>query len=101
MRILAQCGRMPPAEAATLRLLAMGLSNTEIAARMSVGVQTVKNRTWRVFERFGVKSRAGLLALFVDYACVEAAIKAMRAIDDVGNDLGELRAHVSRVGVTA
>lgn len=43
-------------------LLARGLSNKQIARRLSIQVQTVKNHASRVFEKLGVRTRSELAA---------------------------------------
>ena len=48
-----------------MELVAQGLSNAEVAQRLSLNVQTVKNRLSDLYLKLGVKSRTELtIALF-------------------------------------
>lgn len=58
--------RLTPREAEVLELLADGLANKQIAQRLSIQTQTVKNHVHNVLAKLGVNSRA------------EAAAKARR-----------------------
>lgn len=49
---------LTPREVDILRLIASGLDNTEIAASLTIGVQTVKNHVTNVFAKLGVRDRA-------------------------------------------
>lgn len=49
-------------EAEILRLLAEGLSNAEIAARLVVSTRTVDNHVSAIFRKLGVRNRAGARA---------------------------------------
>jgi DNA-binding NarL/FixJ family response regulator len=49
---------LTPAEAAVLRLVAEGLDNREVAARLGKGEKTVRNQLSMIFDKLGVKSRA-------------------------------------------
>ncbi|MEU7580261.1 response regulator transcription factor [Streptomyces sp. NPDC041068] len=49
---------LTPREVEVLRLIASGLDNTEIAGRMDIGVQTVKNHASGIFAKLGVRDRA-------------------------------------------
>jgi DNA-binding NarL/FixJ family response regulator len=51
-------------EEEVLRLVAEGLGNREIAARLGLRLQTVKNHVHRVFEKLDVHSRNELLGVF-------------------------------------
>jgi DNA-binding CsgD family transcriptional regulator len=50
-------------ESDVVSCLAEGLSNREIAARLSISQHTVKNYMFRIFEKLGVSSRLELLFL--------------------------------------
>jgi DNA-binding NarL/FixJ family response regulator len=52
--------RLTPRELEVVRLVADGRSNDEIAAALGIGVKTVETHLGRVFERFGLASRAEL-----------------------------------------
>jgi DNA-binding CsgD family transcriptional regulator len=53
---------LAPRERQALELLLLGLSAKEIALRLGIGVHTANDLTKTVFRRFGVGSRAALLA---------------------------------------
>jgi two-component system nitrate/nitrite response regulator NarL len=46
-----------------VRMIALGLRNSEIGQRLSVSVGTVKSHLHHVYEKLGVKGRMGLLLL--------------------------------------
>ena len=49
-------------ESAILVLLAEGLGNKGISARIGLSDKTVKNHLCRIFQKFGVQSRSGAVA---------------------------------------
>lgn len=48
-------------EIAVVRNLAEGLTNREIAERLSLGADTIKDRLFRIFDKLGVSGRVELL----------------------------------------
>jgi DNA-binding NarL/FixJ family response regulator len=52
--------KLTPREADLLRAILDGLSNKEIAARLGISVQTVKNGLGPVFDKYQVSSRLEL-----------------------------------------
>jgi DNA-binding CsgD family transcriptional regulator len=61
LRALALERGLTPAETAVLESLALGLTNSGIAGRLCVSVETVKTHLYRVFKKLGVTSRAQAL----------------------------------------
>ena len=70
-------------------LVARGLRNTEIAARLGVGGKTVEKHLSSVFRKLGVTSRSQVVALVTALATDTAATEA-----------GQQREHVSRIQAT-
>lgn len=60
-------GLLPQRELEVLELVAEGLANKEIARKLYISENTVKYHLKRLFQVFGVTSRAGLLAAAHDY----------------------------------
>lgn len=54
---------LTPRELEILELIAQGLSNKEIAARVSVSENTVKTHSSRVFEKLGARRRTQAVQL--------------------------------------
>ncbi|MEU1630079.1 response regulator transcription factor [Streptomyces sp. NPDC020096] len=59
--------RLTEREAAVLRLMATGLANTEIAAELAVGPETVKTHVARVLAKLGARDRTQ--AVIAAYEC--------------------------------
>jgi DNA-binding NarL/FixJ family response regulator len=55
---------LAPREAEILRLLADGLQNKEVAARLGISVATVQSHTARIYRKLQVRSRGQALARF-------------------------------------
>ena len=61
--LLARFPVLTPREAEVLALVADGLSNSEIAGRLFVGVSTVKTHINAIFAKLAVRDRAQAIAL--------------------------------------
>lgn len=59
-------------ELETLRLVAKGFSNTEIAERFNVSTDTVKAHLRHVYDKFGVESRVEAVIMAIGAGIVEA-----------------------------
>jgi DNA-binding NarL/FixJ family response regulator len=55
--------RLTSRELDVARLVAQGLANKEIAARLSISTRTVEGHLNRIFDKLGVRSRTGLVRL--------------------------------------
>lgn len=55
--------RLTPREAQVCKLLCQGLCDKDIAARLGIGVQNVKNRDREIFWKYGVRTRLELVVL--------------------------------------
>lgn len=65
---ITQKGRLKsitPREKEVLKLVCEGLSNKEIASRLSLSEQTVKSHLSSLFKKFDVKSRAHLMSIAI------------------------------------
>jgi DNA-binding NarL/FixJ family response regulator len=58
-------------EAEVLRLVAAGLTNNEIAARLFLSAKTVSRHLSNIFTKIGVTSRAGATAFAFEHDLVE------------------------------
>jgi DNA-binding CsgD family transcriptional regulator len=56
---------LPPRQSQTLDLLLAGLGDKEIADRLGISPHTVNHYTKAIYRRFGVRSRATLIARHV------------------------------------
>jgi DNA-binding NarL/FixJ family response regulator len=68
--IRAALARLTGRERQVLELLAQGLGDKEIAARLGVGIETIKTHTANLFGKLGVESRMQALILAVRYGVV-------------------------------
>jgi DNA-binding CsgD family transcriptional regulator len=57
--------KLTPAERVVFDCLLQGLSTSEIATKLDRSRFTVSNHIRRIFDTFGVSSRAAVIALFV------------------------------------
>lgn len=57
---------LTPREKETVKLLAEGLLNKQIAKRLNVSEQTVKSHLYRIYKKFGVGNRTQLLSLLLN-----------------------------------
>lgn len=58
-RAMPQIASLSAPERITLRLMAMGLENQEIASRQGVSVRTVKNQITSMFRKLGLSANTG------------------------------------------
>jgi DNA-binding CsgD family transcriptional regulator len=66
-----------PRQEEVLELASIGLSDTEIAARLNVSPRTIRFQLEKIFLLFGVRSRSGATA-----AWMESKIQARRPVDE-------------------
>ena len=69
---------LTPREEEVVLLLAEGLRNRDIAARMNVSDNTVKNYLFRIFEKLGFSNRVEVV-LYATARLQESATQAARA----------------------
>ncbi|PSK98939.1 LuxR family two component transcriptional regulator [Murinocardiopsis flavida] len=67
----AAVGALTQREAETLRLMARGHSNTEIAAELFVGVQTVKTHVSNILAKLGVRDRTQAVIAAYDSGLIQ------------------------------
>ena len=83
-------------ELEVVRCLAEGLTNREIADRLSLSRHTIKNYLFRVFDKLGVSSRIELLSMTLNRDA--GPLSAMRSMpgsnDSVANDDAMLAEHL-------
>ncbi len=66
-------------ELETLALIGMGLSNKEVAEKLGVSINTVRNHIWNVMQKLGATSRANAIVLAVQNGIFEVMCK--RSLD--------------------
>ena len=66
-------------ELEALALIGMGLKNNEVAEKMGVSVNTVRNHIWNVMQKLGASSRAHAIVLAVQNGIIE--VKHERSLD--------------------
>ena len=63
-------GPLTPRELEIFKLIAQGLSNDEIAEKLCLALQTVKNHVRNVFLKFGVKTRLEVALRAIDIGLI-------------------------------
>lgn len=66
-------------ELEALALVGMGLSNSEVAEKMGVSVNTVRNHIWNLMQKLGATSRAHAIVLAVQNGIIE--VKQRRSLE--------------------
>lgn len=69
----AEPGPLTPREREVLRLLALGLSNDEIAERLVITKRTVQNHVSTIYSKLGLASRAEAILYAIRYGIVEVS----------------------------
>jgi DNA-binding CsgD family transcriptional regulator len=58
-------------ELEALALIGMGMNNYEVAEKMGVSVNTVRNHIWNVMQKFGASSRAHAIVLAIQNSIID------------------------------
>ncbi len=58
------CIEFPPRQCEILALLADGLADKEIAARLGLSTRTIRTHLERLYSRYGIHSRSAAVALW-------------------------------------
>lgn len=66
-------------ELEALTLIGVGLKNNEVAERLGVSVNTVRNHIWNLMQKLGANSRAHAIVLAVQNGIIE--VKRERSLD--------------------
>jgi len=66
-------------ELEALTLIGMGLNNNEVAEKLGVSVNTVRNHLWNLMQKLGANSRAHAIVLAVQNGIIE--VKHERSLD--------------------
>jgi DNA-binding NarL/FixJ family response regulator len=72
--VLSLPDQLTPREREVLDVLARGLDNSEIAARLKISEKTIRNHVSTIFSKLGVTSRAQAVALARDAGLGQRAI---------------------------
>ena len=79
-------------EMAVVRRLAEGLTNREIAERLSLGVDTIKDSLFRIFDKLGVSGRVELLFIVLMNPQLVGVEMSAEEIAELKRRLAEQRA---------
>lgn len=77
--MIGNCIHVTRRELEALTLIGAGLSNSEVATRLCVSVNTVRNHVWNLMKKLGARSRAHAIVLAVENGIME--IKRQRSLD--------------------